>query len=86
MSVYSRINWNISWKSIILRDYPRVEDNVVHFMFNSYLMHSIILESRITLIARSQVNVILDKYPRIEDNTVVSKFDYFLIYCYYPEL
>jgi hypothetical protein len=72
------------WKSITLRDYPRLEDNVVHFIFNSYLIHSIILESRIILIARSQVNVILDKYSRIEDNTVILKFDYFLIYCIIP--
>jgi hypothetical protein len=48
-------------------------------------MDTIILESRITDIARSLFNMNFDKYPRIKDNIVVSKFDYFIMYSIIPE-
>jgi hypothetical protein len=53
-------------------------------MFDFYLSVSIILDSRITDIARSLFNMNFDKYLRLKDNTIISMFYYFIMYSIHP--
>jgi hypothetical protein len=77
------IIFHYSLEYIHLRNYPRVEDNGVLCMFCFYLLVIIILDSRITNIARSAFSKNFDKYLQLEDNIVIFKFDYFIKYSSY---